>query len=85
MFAKFPLQKVFQPALDSEKSQSSQSTLEIVVLQKIVVALDECNEESLLGGTGVGEDTLPPILTASDAQAKTPISYHGIRSIPTLM
>jgi hypothetical protein len=85
MFAKFPIQKVSQPALDSEKSQSSQSTLDIVVLQKFAVALDECNEESLLGGSWTGEDTLRPRLNAPDEPAKTVVSYYGIRSIPTLM
>ncbi|GAB4198099.1 MAG: hypothetical protein Fur006_47500 [Coleofasciculaceae cyanobacterium] len=50
MFGKVPIKKVSQPVLDSEKLQSSPSTLDIVVLQKFAVALDECNEESLLGG-----------------------------------
>lgn len=85
MFGKFLIKKVSQPALDSEKLQSSQSNLDIVVLQKFAVALDECNEQSLLGGSWTGEDTLRPRLNAPDESAKTVVSYYGIRSIPTLM
>lgn len=85
MFAKFPIKKVSQPALDSEKLQPSQSALDIAVLQKFALVLDESNEESLLGGSWTGEDILRPRLNAPDEPAKTVVSYYGIRSIPTLM
>ncbi|HBB35082.1 MAG TPA: hypothetical protein DDZ80_10315 [Cyanobacteria bacterium UBA8803] len=51
-------------ALDSEKSQPSQSTLDIIVGQKLVVRLDECNEESLLGGSFTGKDRILPRLSS---------------------
>ena len=50
MFGKFPIQKVSQPALDSEKSQSSPSVLNIAPFQQMIVELDEKSEESLSAG-----------------------------------
>ena len=85
MFDQCSLKKSSKPVLDSEKLQPSPSALDIVVLRKFAVALDECNEESLLGGSWTGEDTLRPRLNAPDEPAKTVVSYYGIRSIPTLM
>jgi hypothetical protein len=85
MFGKFPIKTVSQPVLDSEKLQSSPSNLDIVVLQQFAVALDECNEESLLGGCFTCEDKLRSRLNAPDDSTKTPSLHYGIRSIPTLM
>lgn len=85
MFAQSSIKKSSKPVLDSGKLQLSQSNFDIVVLQKFAVALDECNEESLLGGSWTGEDILRPRLKSSDAPTKTSVSYYGIRSIPTLM
>lgn len=85
MFAQCSLKKSSKPVLDSEKLQPSPSALDIVVLRKFALVLDESNEESLLGGSFTGEDILLPRLKASDAPTKTPSSYYGIRSIPSLM
>ena len=85
MFNQSLIKQVSQSVLDSEKLQSSPSTLDIVVLQKFAVALDECNEESLLGGCFTCEDKLPSRLNAPDDSTKTPSLHYGIRSIPTLM
>ncbi len=61
------------------------SNLNINSLQKWVIELDECNEQSLLGGSFTGEDRLHTRLKSSDTQTTTSGSYYGIRSIPTLM
>ena len=76
------IKKLSKPILDKEKLPS---TLNVLPLQNLVIELDECNEESLLGGSWTGEDSLRPRLNAPDELVRTPISYHGIRSIPTLM
>jgi hypothetical protein len=65
--------------------KTTQLTLNCVPLREIVITLDEQNEESLIGGSFTGGDTLRPRLTSSDAPSKTLGSYYGIRSIPTLM
>jgi hypothetical protein len=82
MFNQSSIKQVSQPVLDSEKLQSSPSTLDIVVLQKLAVALDECNEESLLGGCFSCEDKILTRLNAPDELTKTSGLSYGIRFIP---
>lgn len=53
MSGKFPIQKVSQPALDSEKSQSSPSALNIAPFQQMIVELDERSEETLSAGASI--------------------------------
>jgi hypothetical protein len=62
------------------------SVLDFASRQTLVVNLDEENEELLSGGH-TGEDILRARLTARDVAEVTgsAVSYHGIRSIPTLM
>lgn len=62
------------------------SALDFASGQAIVVELGEENEQLLSGGH-TGEDILRPRLTARDVAGVTgsAVSYHGIRSIPTLM
>jgi hypothetical protein len=76
------IKKSSNPILEKEKLSSTQNVLP---LQNLVIELDEGNEESLLGGSWTGEDTLRPRLNAPDESARTVVSYYGIRSIPTLM
>lgn len=78
MFNQSSIKQVSQPVLDSEKLQSLPSTLDIVVLQKFAVALDECNEESLLGGSFPGEVILRSRLNAPDELTKTSGLSYGI-------
>ena len=85
MFNQSSIKKSSKPVLDSEKLQSLQSTWNIVVLQEFAVTLDECNEESLLGGICSCEDTLRARLTARYVSTQALASHSGIRSIPTLM
>lgn len=67
-----------QPPLN----HSWQSTLTTVSLQKLIVELDEHDQESLLGGSFTGEDFLRSRLTAKNVEE---ISVSFPRSIPTLL
>lgn len=70
----------------NKKNNSLLSALDFASRQTLVVNLDEENEELLSGGH-TGEDILRARLTARDVAEVTgsAVSYHGIRSIPTLM
>jgi hypothetical protein len=65
--------------------ESLLSNLNVLPLQNLVMELDECNEESLLGGICACEDILRRRLTDRDVSTQALASHSGIRSIPTLM